>query len=102
MMLVLTRRPDESLTLSLPGTAEQIIVTVLGVEGDKVKLGIAAPKVVKVLRQELCEAVREQNLAAARRAGAPAPVTPAALRLLLGDQRSSTDKVDGPGGPVGG
>ena len=60
-MLVLTRRIDESLVIR-----DDIIVTVLSVEGDKVKLGIQAPPEVRILRQELCEAVRQQNLAAAR------------------------------------
>jgi carbon storage regulator len=60
-VLVLTRRIDESLVIR-----DDIIVTVLSVEGDKVKLGIQAPPEVRILRQELCEAVRQQNLAAAR------------------------------------
>ena len=60
-MLVLTRRVDESLVIR-----DDIVVTVLSVEGDKVKLGIQAPPEVRILRQELCEAVRQQNLAAAR------------------------------------
>ena len=60
-MLVLTRRTDESLVIR-----GDIIVTVLAVDGDKVKLGIQAPANVTILRQELCEAVRQQNLSAAR------------------------------------
>ena len=60
-MLVLTRRVDESLVIR-----DDIVVTVLSVEGDKVKLGIQAPPEIRILRQELCEAVRQQNLAAAR------------------------------------
>ena len=66
-MLVLTRRVDESLVIR-----DDIIVTVLAVEGDKVKIGIQAPADVTILRQELCEAVRQQNLAAARLAGSAA------------------------------
>lgn len=58
-MLVLTRRIDESLVIR-----DDIVVTVLAVDGDKVKLGIQAPADVTILRQELCEAVRQQNLAA--------------------------------------
>ena len=63
-MLVLTRRVDESLVIR-----DDIIVTVLAVDGDKVKIGIQAPADVTILRQELCDAVRQQNLAAARLAG---------------------------------
>jgi carbon storage regulator len=80
-MLVLTRRPEDGLVLTLPGTGEQVQITVLGVEGDKVKLGITAPQSVTILRRELCEAVREQNLAAARQAPAGLPVD--LLRQLL-------------------
>lgn len=86
-MLVLSRRTDESLVLTLNGApGEQIVVTVLGVEGDRVKLGIQAPRAVTVLRQELCDAVREQNLAAAHSGAAARPQTLKALgRLLRGD-----------------
>jgi sRNA-binding carbon storage regulator CsrA len=48
-----------------------------------VKLGIQAPRSVTVLRQELCDAVRQQNAAAAH-AGAAEPKTLAALGKLLG------------------
>lgn len=80
-MLVLTRRPEDGLVLTLPGTSEPVEITVLGVEGDKVKLGISAPRSVTILRRELCEAVREQNLAAARPTAAAVPV--GVLRQLL-------------------
>lgn len=81
-MLVLTRRPDDGIVLTLPGAGEQVQITILGVEGDKVKLGIHAPKSVTILRRELCEAVREHNLAAARQTPAGVPVE--VLRQLLG------------------
>ncbi len=55
-MLVLTRRVDESIVIN-----DNIVVTVLGIEGDKVKIGIAAPRDVPVLRQELWVAISEQS-----------------------------------------
>ena len=82
-MLVLTRRVDESLVIrddAAPHAA--VIVTVLAVEGDKVKIGIQAPAEVTILRQELCEAVRQQNLAAARLA-ASAPQSLDVVRQAL-------------------
>jgi carbon storage regulator len=83
-MLVLSRRTDESIVITLSGAnGEPITVTVLAVEGDRVKLGIQAPRQVTVLRQELCDAVREQNLAAARAGAAVQPQTLAALGRLL-------------------
>jgi carbon storage regulator len=60
-MLVLTRRPDEALAIN----AGEIIITILSVDGDRVKLGIAAPKHISILRRELCETVRDENRAAA-------------------------------------
>ncbi len=60
-MLVLTRRTDEGIVLQ-----DDIIITVLSVEGDKVKLGISAPQEVRILRKELFEAVQVQNLAASK------------------------------------
>lgn len=60
-MLVLSRRLEEGVVIQ-----DNIVVTVLAIEGDRVKLGISAPRTIAVLRLELCEEVREQNLAAAR------------------------------------
>ena len=59
-MLVLTRKPEQSLHLG-----DNILVTVLGIEGDRVKLGIEAPRTVSVLRHELFEQVKAANSAAA-------------------------------------
>ena len=56
-MLVLTRKTDESLLIG-----GEIRVTVLGFTGDnKVRLGIDAPRTVKILRGETLEQTREQN-----------------------------------------
>lgn len=55
-MLVLTRKVEESLLLG-----SEIRVTVLGVTGDKVRLGVDAPRTVKILRGETLDQTREQN-----------------------------------------
>jgi carbon storage regulator CsrA len=47
-MLVLSRRPDESIRIS-----DSITVTVLGVVAGRVRLGIDAPRDVRILRAEL-------------------------------------------------
>ena len=49
-MLILSRKPNESLVIQ-----ENIVVTILDVEGDKVKLGIQAPRDITILRHELCQ-----------------------------------------------
>ena len=43
---------------------DHIEVKILSVEGDQVKLGIVAPKSVKVHRSEVFEAIQQQNKAA--------------------------------------
>ena len=47
-MLILTRKIDQGIVIS-----GNILVRVLGVERDRVKIGISAPTEVTVLRQEL-------------------------------------------------
>jgi carbon storage regulator len=64
-MLVLGRKTDESLIV---GT--DIVITILGIEGDRVKVGINAPKHITILRSE----VRDRQL----RAGGEQPAAPAA------------------------
>lgn len=55
-MLVLTRRKQESIVVN-----DHIVITVVEVRGDKVRLGIEAPKDVPVHRQEVYEAIREEG-----------------------------------------
>jgi carbon storage regulator CsrA len=52
-MLILTRRPNETLMI---GT--EITVTVLGVKGNQVRIGVNAPKTVTVHREEIFERIK--------------------------------------------
>jgi carbon storage regulator len=47
-MLILTRRPQEAIRIG-----EEVTITVLGVEGNKVRIGINAPRHISVDRQEV-------------------------------------------------
>ncbi len=58
-MLVLTRRPGESIVVG-----ENIVVTVIEIKGGQVRIGIDAPREVDVYREEIYEQVRQENLAA--------------------------------------
>lgn len=49
-MLVLTRRPDESIMIG-----DNVKITVLGFRGNQIVIGIEAPKTVKVLREEIAD-----------------------------------------------
>jgi carbon storage regulator len=56
-MLVLSRQKDESIMIG-----DNVEITVVDVRGDKVRLGIAAPKDIPVHRKEVYEAIqREKN-----------------------------------------
>ena len=55
-MLVLSRKKNETIMIG-----DHIEVKILSVEGDQVKLGIVAPKSVKVHRSEVFQAIQEQN-----------------------------------------
>ncbi|MEY2371418.1 carbon storage regulator CsrA [Lysinibacillus capsici] len=55
-MLVLSRKKDESIMIG-----DQIEIKILAVDGDQIKLGIIAPKTVKVHRSEVFKAIQEQN-----------------------------------------
>jgi carbon storage regulator len=60
-MLILSRKVNESIMIG-----DQIAISVVEFKGDQVKLGIKAPKEVKVYRQEVYEAIQLENKAAAR------------------------------------
>jgi len=59
-MLILSRRPGESLTIG-----DDVVVTVVGVSGNQIRLGITAPREVRVLREEVYKAMQEESQAAA-------------------------------------
>jgi carbon storage regulator len=54
-MLVLSRKKNESIIIN-----DHIVVTVVEIRGDKVRLGIEAPKDVSVHRREVYEAIQKQ------------------------------------------
>lgn len=70
-MLILVRKPGQSLTFG-----DDITITVLDVSGDRVKIGIDAPRDVPIRRPEAVSQLTEENKLAA--GGRPA------LRLIKG------------------
>ena len=73
-MLILTRRPGERVVIG-----DEVLVTVMGVSGHTVRLGIEAPSGVSIYREEIWLAVKEENRAAAAAADANAlPTAPPA------------------------
>jgi carbon storage regulator len=59
-MLILTRKTDQRIIID-----DDIVVTVLAIEGDRVKIGIRAPAEVSVLREEVRREVGGENRRAA-------------------------------------
>lgn len=55
-MLILTRRVGETLTIG-----DEVTVTVLGVKGNQVRIGVKAPKDVAVHREEIFERIRSER-----------------------------------------
>ncbi|UWX97560.1 carbon storage regulator CsrA [Arthrobacter zhaoxinii] len=58
-MLVLTRRSGEQILIG-----DDIVITVLDSRGDGIRIGIDAPRGVKIQRNEVLRAVEEANMAA--------------------------------------
>lgn len=55
-MLVLTRKINQSISLG-----DSVKITVLSVEGDRVSIGVEAPKEVRIFRSELLEGTKIVN-----------------------------------------
>ena len=56
-MLILTRKKDEAIRLG-----EDIRIVLVQIKGGQVRIGIECPSTIRVLREELYEAVRQENL----------------------------------------
>jgi carbon storage regulator len=59
-MLVLTRRAEEKIKIG-----DNIIISILGIEGANVKIGIDAPKEITILRMEVFEQIQKENIESA-------------------------------------
>lgn len=59
-MLILSRKTDEKIKIG-----EDITLTIIEIRGDQVKIGVEAPKNVKVFRQEVFNAIKNENKSAA-------------------------------------
>lgn len=55
-MLVLSRQRDESIMIG-----DNVVVTIVDVRGDRVRLGIEAPREISVHRREVYEAIQREN-----------------------------------------
>jgi len=59
-MLILSRKVDEKIVIG-----DDISVSIVEIRGDQVRIGVDAPKSVKVFRKEVFDAIKAENRAAA-------------------------------------
>ena len=59
-MLILSRKINEKIIIG-----DDVVLTIIDTRGDQIKIGIEAPKSVKILRHEVFEAIQRENQAAA-------------------------------------
>ena len=69
-MLVLSRQRDESIMIG-----DDVEITIVDVRGDKVRLGITAPKNVPVHRREIYDAIQREKAEKAQAGATPAAGT---------------------------
>jgi carbon storage regulator len=76
-MLILSRKINEKIMIG-----DEISISIIEIRGDQVRLGVNAPKTVKVFRQEVFDAIKAENKAAAES-------TPVLPELDLGAKREA-------------
>ncbi|MDR1956495.1 MAG: carbon storage regulator CsrA [Treponema sp.] len=58
-MLILSRKVNEKIMIG-----EDISISIIEIQGDHIRIGVDAPKTVKVFRQEVFDAIKAENKAA--------------------------------------
>ncbi|MBN1697010.1 MAG: carbon storage regulator CsrA [Spirochaetales bacterium] len=82
-MLILTRKINETIMIG-----DRIEISIVDIKGDQVKVGIRAPRHVKVYRQEVYQAIQKENIEALQTKPDVIPL----LDNLLGDAKKKNGK----------
>ena len=92
-MLVLSRQRDEAIMIG-----DDVEITVVDIRGDKVRLGITAPRHIQVHRKEVYEAIKRENEQAAKlRPDDVADIVD--KKKDKGESTGGADPGQGPSGP---
>ncbi|MDR3477574.1 MAG: carbon storage regulator CsrA [Gammaproteobacteria bacterium] len=81
-MLILTRRVGETLIIG-----DDVVVTVLGIKGNQVRIGINAPKDVSVHREEIYQRIQQE-----KNSTTPAAATAPASEEKVKEKKAKTPK----------
>ena len=60
-MLILSRKVDERIMIG-----DEVEISVIDIKGDQVKIGISAPRSIKVYRKEVYQAIQQENIEAVK------------------------------------
>ena len=86
-MLVLSRQRDETIMIG-----DDVEITIVDIRGDKVRLGITAPRHIQVHRKEVYDAIKRENEQAAKMR--PQDMTDAIERESDARKRKKSDQLE--------
>jgi len=86
-MLILTRRVGETIVIG-----DDVVVTVLGIKGNQVRIGINAPKDVSVHREEIYQRIQQEKNTTPAKPEEVVPVVAAATPVVRKKREPKVDK----------